>query len=33
MPQLLVRETAVHFIDSFRFLCGEVRAVTARCAG
>lgn len=29
MPQLLVRETAVHFIDSFRFLCGEVRAVTA----
>jgi predicted dehydrogenase len=30
MPQLLVRETAVHFIDSFRFLCGEVRAVTAR---
>ena len=30
MPQLLVRETAVHFIDSFRYLCGEVRAVTAR---
>jgi D-apiose dehydrogenase len=30
MPQLLVRETAVHFIDSFRFLCGEVAAVTAR---
>jgi D-apiose dehydrogenase len=30
MPQLLVRETAVHFIDTFRFLCGEVRAVTAR---
>jgi predicted dehydrogenase len=30
MPQLLVRETAVHFIDSFRFLCGEVLAVTAR---
>jgi D-apiose dehydrogenase len=30
MPQLLVRETAVHFIDTFRFLMGEVRAVTAR---
>jgi len=30
MPQLLVRETAVHFVDSFRFLMGEVRAVTAR---
>jgi D-apiose dehydrogenase len=30
MPQLLVRETAVHFIDTFRFLMGEVVAVTAR---
>ncbi len=30
MPQLLVRETAVHFIDTFRYLLGEVRAVTAR---
>ena len=30
MPQLLVRETAVHFIDTFRCLLGEVRAVTAR---
>ncbi len=30
MPQLLVRETAVHFIDTFRYLCGEVRAVSAR---
>lgn len=30
MPQLLVRETAVHFIDTFRYLVGEVRAVTAR---
>jgi D-apiose dehydrogenase len=30
MPQLLVRETAVHFIDTFRFLMGEVLAVTAR---
>ncbi|MFN0185118.1 MAG: Gfo/Idh/MocA family protein [Aquabacterium sp.] len=29
MPQLLVRETAVHFIDTFRFLLGEVRAVSA----
>lgn len=30
MPQLLVRETAVHFIDTFRHLMGEVVAVTAR---
>ena len=30
MPQLLVRETAVHFIDTFRYLMGEVRAVSAR---
>jgi D-apiose dehydrogenase len=30
MPQLLVKETAVHFIDTFRYLFGEVRAVTAR---
>lgn len=30
MPQLLVRETGVHFIDTFRYLLGEVRAVTAR---
>lgn len=30
MPEFLVRETAVHFIDSFRFLLGEVRTVTAR---
>jgi len=30
MPQLLVRETAVHFIDCFRYLMGEVVAVTAR---
>ena len=30
MPKFLVRETAVHFIDTFRFLMGEVRAVTAR---
>lgn len=30
MPQLLVRETAVHFIDTFRYLMGDVVAVTAR---
>ena len=30
MEQLLVRETAVHFIDSFRYLMGDVVAVTAR---
>lgn len=30
MPQFLVRETAVHFIDTFRFLLGEVHAVSAR---
>ncbi len=30
MPQLLVRETAVHFIDTFRYLMGEVHAVSAR---
>jgi D-apiose dehydrogenase len=29
MPQLMVRETAIHFIDTFRYLMGEVRAVTA----
>lgn len=30
MPRFLVHETAIHFIDSFRFLFGEVVAVTAR---
>ena len=30
MPLFLVRETAVHFIDTFRYLMGEVVAVTAR---
>lgn len=30
MPRLLVVETAVHFIDTFRFLMGEVQAVYAR---
>jgi D-apiose dehydrogenase len=30
MPRLLVAETAIHFIDTFRFLMGEVSAVYAR---
>lgn len=30
MPRLLVVETAIHFIDTFRFLLGEVHAVYAR---
>jgi D-apiose dehydrogenase len=30
MPRLLVVETAIHFIDTFRYLCGEVHAVYAR---
>lgn len=30
MPRFLVVETGIHFIDSFRFLMGEVVAVTAR---
>ncbi len=30
MPRLLVFETAIHLIDTFRFLVGEVVAVTAR---
>lgn len=30
MPRLLIHETAVHLIDTFRFLFGEVRAVYAR---
>ncbi len=29
MPRLLVYETAIHWIDTFRFLMGEVRAVFA----
>ena len=29
MPRFLVHETAIHFIDTFRFLFGEVRAVYA----
>jgi predicted dehydrogenase len=30
MPRLLVVETAVHWIDTFRFLLGDVTAITAR---
>ena len=30
MPRLLVVETAIHWIDTFRFLFGEVDAVYAR---
>jgi D-apiose dehydrogenase len=30
MPRLLIAETAVHYIDTFRYLCGEVHAVYAR---
>ena len=32
MPRLLVYETAIHWIDTFRFLMGEVTAVYARAA-
>ena len=30
MPRLLVVETAIHWIDTFRFLLGDVAAITAR---
>ncbi len=30
MPRLLIHETAIHYIDSFRFLLGEITHVTAR---
>ncbi len=30
MPRLLIRETGVHYVDTFRYLMGEVVAVTAR---
>lgn len=30
MTRFLVHETAIHFIDAFRFLFGEMRSVTAR---
>ena len=29
MPRLLVHETAIHWIDTFRFLMGEITAVYA----
>jgi predicted dehydrogenase len=29
MPRFLVRETAIHWIDTFRYLAGEVRSVYA----
>ncbi len=32
MPRLLVHETAIHFIDVFRYLLGEPEAVLARLA-
>jgi predicted dehydrogenase len=30
MPRFLIHETGIHFVDVFRFLFGEVTAVTAR---
>lgn len=30
MQRFLIQETAIHFVDTFRFLLGEVDAVTAR---
>ena len=30
MPRLLIYETGVHFIDVFRYLAGEISAITAR---
>ena len=27
MPEFLIRETGIHFVDVFRFLCGEVASV------
>ncbi len=30
MPRFLIHETGVHFVDTFRYLVGEVGAVTAR---
>jgi predicted dehydrogenase len=32
MPRFLIRETGIHFVDTFRFLMGEITAVTARLA-
>ena len=30
MERFLIHETAIHFIDTFRFLCGEITGVMAR---
>ena len=30
MPRFLIHETAIHLIDTFRFLLGEVSGVSAR---
>jgi D-apiose dehydrogenase len=30
MPRFLIQETGIHFIDTFRYLVGEITAVTAR---
>jgi len=30
MERFLIHETAIHFIDTFRFLCGEISGVLAR---
>jgi predicted dehydrogenase len=30
MPRFLIHETAIHWIDTFRFLCGEITGVFAR---
>lgn len=30
MPRFLIRETGIHLIDTFRYMFGEARAVTAR---
>lgn len=32
MPRFLLHETAVHFLDTFRFLAGEIREVACRTA-
>jgi predicted dehydrogenase len=30
MPRLLIYETGIHFIDTFRYLAGEITSITAR---
>ena len=32
MPRLLIHETGIHFIDTFRYLMGEITSVSARLA-